>query len=1313
MTEVDFLKLLKRAITAVVSAAIAAGTFPVFATSEEAPVYNEDITAEDTSVMTAVAEEEPDAEFSIASDDMEVTRFTEDPDGNSVTDENGYIISTYGYSLKGDPYNVKQVKQGIEYSASNKKLHDPYWINDENLFGVWDGSKWSTKPKLDYDSYESLADVEAAAKEGDYDNAKLQLYNYYILKERSLNRKKSITSAKKDDITAELLLKNYMYNANSGITPVELMYVGNTPSYVSGDITETVTKYLGTREYLTFWITSTDKNGDSAVFNSKEAETDIPYLQIKVNGTDKIIYPTADTMIKAGDNKNNKYGSEPVLVAHEDAIDSAQYLVNSETSRIYLKFDVSELVAGDTVTAATFNIFGNNLVEGKEREVVLFYSDDSAWDENAITYANATAQVIFSYDQNDSWLWNQPTNAGFRYQEELLRFNTWFDKLVKMYNVTGDEKYAYTALRLFMDYIYVRGDDPCWLKSLDVAVRTQCMPGLLLELIESDYMTPDIFTGIVKWMYVQAYCSSFFTRGTNWGLNETQGLYTIAINFPEFSLSQSWRDRVKSRYESLSSSMMRSDLSCTELSLGYTDYSIDGLVGSKNAADAIGFEEYPYSDKTLEVIKGLGKFEYYSSMPGVKDNQVGDGYSHRGGFKSRMSYLGEWFDDDEFRYAGSSGEEGAPPPFTSHTYPVGKKIIMRTGWDDNSMYLFTESDGGVGTHAHPDDNNIVVMAYGQYLLVDPLYGTYSGSSIADWLTSTKAHNVVTVNGSSQAHGSSSAAGTIDRWETNNLYDFSQTDSPATAGIESYKRSVLFIRNHFWLVNDYLVPDNTKSNTFVQGWHYLPEAEPSIDGDTKTSRTNMAGVNINVVPVKPEEFSRAELVDGYYSEGQGSIISAKYTEYEKKQTGTAVFNTVLMPENKGESYDIITSPITVAGMDETDASAYEIYMTDKVSGKISHYQYYQLHNKDKASTVIVDNYKTDATMLFVELNDDGGVKFAVAQDASYLQNTINNSYVFKNDKKLAEFSIDLNKTLVDIASSTETAESLKESNLQFSAGGNGISSVMLNESEIDYVQSGNAVYIGAVSDDGETEIPVSTPAPTKSPTIHAGGSGGGGGGGGGSYKPTAAPTEEPEETAEPEETEAPGETEEPEETEAPDSIKREMSVSMFDEISGHWAETEIAKLYNEGIIEGKDNGTFGINDNITRAEFVTLLVRAMQLDIPEYNNEFSDVSKDDWYAGYIAAAFQNGIMSGSDGKAMPNADITREEMAVMLSALVEADSVKHSFNDSSEISSWAESAVDKVCTAGLMNGRDDDIFAPKANTKRSEAFVVIYRLLYNN
>ena len=118
-----------------------------------------------------------------------------------------YIPNTYGYPIQGDPYNTKMVKQGVEYSRSNRKLNDAYWLRDSDFFGVWDAEneEWTTASKLNYEEYPGLANVEAAAKSGDYEQAKLAYYNYYVQKESQIGRPEDISDSKTNQITADLL----------------------------------------------------------------------------------------------------------------------------------------------------------------------------------------------------------------------------------------------------------------------------------------------------------------------------------------------------------------------------------------------------------------------------------------------------------------------------------------------------------------------------------------------------------------------------------------------------------------------------------------------------------------------------------------------------------------------------------------------------------------------------------------------------------------------------------------------------------------------------------------------------------------------------------------------------------------------------------------------------------------------------------------------------------------------------------------------------------------------------------------------------
>lgn len=810
-------------------------------------------------------------------------------------------------------------------------------------------------------------------------------------------------------------------------------------------------------------------------------------------------------------------------------------------------------------------------------------------------------------------------------------------------------------------------------------------------------MTPEIFTTFLKWMYVEANGAKYFTTSGNWGTSECQGLYTIAAYFPEFTDSEAWINRVKQRYETLSDAMVMSDTVCTELAIGYIDYAISTIVGSKNVADKLGIKDYPYSDKTVQNVLDMGRFLYYSSMPGIVDNQVGDGYSHRGNFLSRMKYLANWLDDPHLKYAAGYG--GEEPDFTSSMYPVGKKVVMRTGWNDKAWYLFTDVDGGKGNHAHPDDNSIVVMADGQYLLVDPLYGSYSGSSVVYWLKSTLGHNTVTMNGQNQYNNSSSSArGTIERWETNNTYDFSACNTPNTPDASTYRRSIFFLRNKFWLVNDYLVPKNDKSNKYVQAWHFLPEAGITMDDSTKTTETNIDGVNIKVIPVMPEEYTSSAIKQGYYSEGQGSISDADYTEYEQNTAGTAVFNTILLPISIGEDLDASANELSVTGMDKTDASAYELYIKDNNKDKTEHYIYYLLQDKNKKSTVTVGEFTTDASMMMIQLSEDGTPIHIVAQDSSFIRN--GSDVIYQNDTEIAELSVKRSGQICEITAEGLDLASLSESNFRTITGGSAIKKVILNQDDISFTSTGGMIYLGTAP----TPDPNVTPSPSPTPTAPSHGSGSSGGGGGGGSVVKTTPTPSP--TAQPETTDA------PEVTEEPDDKVIHLPKEMEKELSSHWAKDEITELYQNGIVSGMSDTSLGLDAPVTRAQFAALISRAMKLDETEYKGVFDDVKADSWYAGYMQTVYDKGIMTGDAMGVHPERNITREEMAVVLSNITENEyGEEQTFADDDEISGWARESVKAVTAKGLMNGTDKNRFEPKRSTSRAEAFAVIYRYLH--
>lgn len=1249
------------------------------------------------------------------------------PEGEPTRDENGYIISTYGYPLKGDPYTgdgleILSYNGGDQYNLSSTTpwtreqfvkagIARFYTMSDKTFFGEWNDAeqKWEIAGKLDYENYPGLADVETSVKKGDYESAKMAFYTYYLLRERNGYRIKNTSTAQKDRITADLLCKNYMYNANSGMTPLLLGYVDGTPKLLECDVTETLDKYKGIRQELTFLITATDKDGGLVEFTSKEATEHAPTLTVNLNGTSIEIPATADTYITAGSASGQVHGAEEILLARESAINDPK-LVNHQTARTYIKFDVSALKSSDTITGASLNLYGKNSVSDKKKEFVVFYADDSNWTEQEKSWTNKTsASTIFSYDQLESWSWTGPgtrqVDWGSRYMEELLRFNTWIDKLVKVYNVTGDEKYAYTALRQLMDFLNVTGMHGRYLKDLDIAVRAQILPHYVMQLLESKYMTPDIFTGIMKYMWIEGNeFLEFCTVASNWGSSERMGHYAVALNFQEFKDVNRWFADLKTKYAKIMDWILQDDGSSYELALGYTDYTLETFLGSIKMWETTGIKgENPFTPEVEEGILTLAQYMMNCSMPGFIDNQEGDGYSFRSGYiPTRLYYIGDKFNDPHLLFGGTEGKEGEQPPYTSVCYNgQGKKVIMRSSWDKKANYLYSSVEGGVGNHAHQDDNNLIVSAYGQYLLVDPLYGSYSGGDSVNWLKSTKGHNVIEVNGDEQStdgQSTGSARGTIPRWETNEAYDFAEMRSVATKNASSYTRKVLFVKPGFWLVSDYLIPTSGSSNTYSQYWHYLPEADTAMDSETKTSIINTNGVNLLVTPVAPEKLTQAVIKnDGWFSEGQGSFSRSDYTVYETKTEGNCVMDTILYPSDIGQEKDIVSEPIMVEGLEKNSYSAYEFYVTDKKSKETQRYQYFIRHGSGM-QTGTVGSHATDANMLFAELDKNGNTVDIIAQDATYVINKESNQTIFRSDSPIEEISLSWNGDYCDIDGSSLSSDKLEKNNFYFYNQGKNFNKISVNGGTVKPLKTVHYFYFGNKPDDSDEEKPVPTVTPTKKPSHGGGGSfGGGGSSGGNPTKPTDTPTAKP--------TEKPGET-----------TKPELSTGMKKELEGHWAKTEIESLYNRKIVTGISAESFGLNLEVTRAEFVTLILRALQAEPTEYRGCFADVNQDDWYANYMQAAYDMNLLNGADGNALPNAAITREEMAKILSAAAEKSGLEigeadlTQFHDADQISNWAMEGISNVVFNKLMNGMPDGTFAPKQNTRRDEAFVVVYRLL---
>ena len=165
-------------------------------------------------------------------------------------------------------------------------------------------------------------------------------------------------------------------------------------------------------------------------------------------------------------------------------------------------------------------------------------------------------------------------------------------------------------------------------------------------------------------------------------------------------------------------------------------------------------------------------------------------------------------------------------------------------------------------------------------------------------------------------------------------------------------------------------------------------------------------------------------------------------------------------------------------------------------------------------------------------------------------------------------------------------------------------------------------------------------------------------------------------------------------------------------ANYWPRSAIESLAAANVVTGFPNGTFEPDANMTRAQFVKMFVVTLGLASVPGGTVFTDVPADAWYAPYVSAAVQAGLVTGVTSTTFePDAAVTREEVAVLLTrALQLSGTVTLSFSDRGEIAPWARSGVEAAVAAGYLNGFPDGTFQPTAPMTRAQVATLLARVI---
>ena len=186
---------------------------------------------------------------------------------------------------------------------------------------------------------------------------------------------------------------------------------------------------------------------------------------------------------------------------------------------------------------------------------------------------------------------------------------------------------------------------------------------------------------------------------------------------------------------------------------------------------------------------------------------------------------------------------------------------------------------------------------------------------------------------------------------------------------------------------------------------------------------------------------------------------------------------------------------------------------------------------------------------------------------------------------------------------------------------------------------------------------------------------------------------------------------------------------FTDIKGTESFAEaVYALAAKGIVEGRQDGTFGPNESLTRAQMAVFLTRAMGLQESQ-GQPFFDIKTTDWFAGAVGALFQKGLIQGTSPIMFsPDQPISRQQAVTLVMrslqfflqsdqsstaglGLIQQDETQKwlaGFRDRQLIASAHRVSVANAFRLGVLGGSADGWLFPQCNLTRAQMAVMLYR-----
>ncbi len=400
--------------------------------------------------------------------------------------------------------------------------------------------------------------------------------------------------------------------------------------------------------------------------------------------------------------------------------------------------------------------------------------------------------------------------------------------LLFAYRSTGDVRYRDKLLAVLESFVQGAPNTPdsyLWDKHTS-AFRGMSLVNIVQKLRASGDLDAELDAGLVAIIEETGtflFDPKNFEASFNHGVTEAAALLLIAVNFPQFSQSEAWREVAIERLNNLVFVAVDEDGVEVEQSPFYHFYVLVFFWQIQDWASVTGVKLTPFFD---ERIANMVRYATLIAQPNGLVPMLGSSVQ-----QSIRTYQRTVFDrlelqEPEFRYVRSAGREGIEPSEKVVLFPSSGQAILRSGFgpvsdfEDQAQLIFDIGPYRTA-HSHLDALNIHFYGAGRTVLEDPGLYTYERGDRHDYYWSTRAHNTVVVDGLDQPEGTGVAGRTIaaDGWSYQSGFHELYEGVRHARGVALIGRSLLVVVDRL---------ESQTAHEYTQTWHLAPDAVVSGD-----------------------------------------------------------------------------------------------------------------------------------------------------------------------------------------------------------------------------------------------------------------------------------------------------------------------------------------------------------------------------------------------------------------------------------------------------------------------------------------------------